>query len=151
MIKHRTVAFSALAMMLVGPSSMLHAESGSSSVRLFEFKPFQGNPLGILARSQPKTNSRAPGSITNIKPDADAARNPAGAMTKDGVVNDTRRDFGSFGIPYTTTRVQEGVRGADAGDAIVSARPIPTAPLDCSAAPILAAFARQVSFAGESC
>lgn len=116
MIKRRTVAFSALTLMLVGPTSMLHAGSSSSSVRLFEFKPFQGNPLGVLVRSKPKTNSRAPGSLTNIKPDANATSYPAGAMTKDGAVKDTRRDFGSFGIPYTTTRVQEGVRGADAED-----------------------------------
>ena len=116
MLKRRTIVLSTLTLMLFGSGGMPHAESHSSSVRLFEFKPFEGNPFGVLARAQPKNNPRAPGSIANIKPDADATRRAAGAMIKDGVVNDTRRDFGSFGIPYTTTRVQEGVRGADADD-----------------------------------
>ncbi|MGI9506313.1 MAG: trypsin-like serine peptidase, partial [Geminicoccaceae bacterium] len=117
MIEHRTAVLSALALLFAGQSGMLHAGDGASAVRLLELEPFQGNPAGVIARAQPKTNPRAPSSITSIKPDAAAADYPAGAMTRDGAVRDTRRDFGSFGIPYTTTRVQEGLRGVDAGDA----------------------------------
>jgi hypothetical protein len=43
-----------------------------------------------------------------------------GAMTEDGAVNEldfSARAFGSFGIPYTTTRVQDGKRSASAPSA----------------------------------
>ena len=38
----------------------------------------------------------------------------AGAMTREGMIPSTRA-FGSFGIPYTTTRVQDGARSAGIG------------------------------------
>ena len=42
-----------------------------------------------------------------------------GAMTKDGAIyqNNLQRAFGSFGIPYTTTRVQDGARSVSAAEA----------------------------------
>ena len=40
----------------------------------------------------------------------------AGAMTREGMVPSTRA-FGSFGIPYTTTRVQDGARSVGVGGA----------------------------------
>ena len=118
-VKSSTAAASALVLGLIIGVSAAHAGDGSSSVRLFDLKPFKGNPFGIIARAKPKTNPWAPSRIMNIRPDPDATRHPAGVMTKGGVVKagDNRRDFGSFGIPYTTTRVQEGARGVDAEDA----------------------------------
>jgi hypothetical protein len=40
----------------------------------------------------------------------------AGAMTREGMIPSTRA-FGSFGIPYTTTRVQDGARSVAVGGA----------------------------------
>ena len=40
----------------------------------------------------------------------------AGVMTSEGIIPSTRA-FGSFGIPYTTTRVQDGARSAGVGGA----------------------------------
>jgi hypothetical protein len=40
----------------------------------------------------------------------------AGAMTREGMIPSTKA-FGSFGIPYTTTRVQDGARSVSVGSA----------------------------------
>jgi Trypsin len=48
-----------------------------------------------------------------VVPDTEAGPYSAGAMTKSGIVEDTgSRAFGSFGIPYTSTRVQDGNQSA---------------------------------------
>jgi len=49
---------------------------------------------------------RAP-NVSRIKADTSAGPNAKGVMTPHGAESATRA-FGSFGIPYTTTRVQEG-------------------------------------------
>jgi hypothetical protein len=48
---------------------------------------------------------------STVTPDTEAGPDPDGAMTKDGIISSPRA-FGSFGIPYTTTRVQEGNQSA---------------------------------------
>lgn len=50
---------------------------------------------------------------STVMPDTEAGPYFAGAMTKNGIVEDIEsRAFGSFGIPYTTTRVQDGNQSA---------------------------------------
>ena len=50
---------------------------------------------------------------STVTPDTEAGPYAAGVMTKNGIVEDIEsRAFGSFGIPYTTTRVQDGNQSA---------------------------------------
>lgn len=54
---------------------------------------------------------RAP-NTSGVKADTTAGPNAKGVMTKDGPDYFTTRAFGTFGLPYTTTRVQEGNQSA---------------------------------------
>jgi len=69
-----------------------------SDAEVLALKPVV-NPLAI-----PNTDA--------VKADTKAGRHAKGVMTDKGAVTRTGRAFGSFGIPYTTTRVQEGNRSA---------------------------------------
>jgi V8-like Glu-specific endopeptidase len=65
----------------------------------------------------PVDNPLQPPNTSRMTPDTDAGPNAKGVMTEDGPVTEdddvsTRRAFGSFGIPYTTTRVQAGNQSA---------------------------------------
>lgn len=64
--------------------------------------------LGPLRNALPAPDTAA------VRPDADPGPFPGGAMTRDGIVAAPApgRAFGSFGIPYTTTRVQDGNQSA---------------------------------------
>lgn len=75
------------------------SERSLSKVELLRLKPVV-NPL-----QEPDTSM--------VTPDTEAGPYSAGAMTKNGIVEDIEsRAFGSFGIPYTTTRVQDGNQSA---------------------------------------
>ena len=60
---------------------------------------------------QPVANPLLPPSTAQMKADIGAGGNAKGVMTKDGA-KQAGRAFGSFGIPYTTTRVQAGNQSA---------------------------------------
>jgi V8-like Glu-specific endopeptidase len=45
---------------------------------------------------------------SGVTPDSEPGPNAAGVKTPEGITSDEARAFGSFGIPYTTTRVQDG-------------------------------------------
>lgn len=62
-----------------------------------------------ISRLGPVVNPLQPPSTAAVMPSTTAGPNPAGAMVRSGIVQDSgTRAFGSFGIPYTTTRVQDG-------------------------------------------
>jgi hypothetical protein len=62
---------------------------------------------------EPVVNPLQEPDTSTVTPDTEAGPYPAGAMTKKGIVEDIDlRTFGSFGIPYTTTRVQDGNQSA---------------------------------------
>lgn len=69
-----------------------------SDAEVLALKPVV-NPLAI-----PNTDA--------VKADTKAGKYAKGVMGKDGKIAKPGRAFGSFGIPYTTTRVQEGNRSA---------------------------------------
>lgn len=58
---------------------------------------------------------QAPDTST-VTADTESGPYADGAMTSDGLVSSPKA-FGSFGIPYTTTRVQDGAQSAGAGGA----------------------------------
>jgi Trypsin len=61
----------------------------------------------------PVVNPLAEPDTSTVMPDTEAGPFPSGAMSQDGIVGDVGpRAFGSFGVPYTTTRVQEGDQNA---------------------------------------
>ena len=62
---------------------------------------------------EPVVNPLETPDTSTVVPDTEAGPDPAGAMTKSGIVSDVEtKAFGSFGIPYTTTRVQDGNQSA---------------------------------------
>jgi len=62
-----------------------------------------------ISRLAPVVNPLQPPDTSAVMPSTTRSPNPGGAMFKGGMVqDDTARAFGSFGIPYTTTRVQDG-------------------------------------------
>jgi V8-like Glu-specific endopeptidase len=62
---------------------------------------------------EPVVNPLETPDTSTVVPDTEAGPDPAGAMTKSGLVSDVEtKAFGSFGIPYTTTRVQDGNQSA---------------------------------------
>ena len=62
-----------------------------------------------ISRLGPVVNPLQAPSTAAVMPSTTAGPNPAGAMLKGGIVQDAdTRAFGSFGIPYTTSRVQDG-------------------------------------------
>lgn len=65
---------------------------------------------GVLSPNKEVVNSLPAPDTTNIVAETDKAGSDVkGVMTKAGAVYDSStKAFGSFGIPYTTTRVQEG-------------------------------------------
>lgn len=66
-----------------------------------------------LLRLKPVVNPMQEPDTSTVMPDTEAGPYSAGAMTKNGIVEDIEsRAFGSFGIPYTTTRVQDGNQSA---------------------------------------
>jgi hypothetical protein len=66
-----------------------------------------------LSRLQPFTNPLPAPDTSSITADIGAGPYPSGARTRSGFVSGSNtRAFGSFGIPYTTTRVQDGNQSA---------------------------------------
>lgn len=66
-----------------------------------------------LLSLKPVVNPLQEPDTSTVMPDTEAGPNIAGAMTKNGIVEDIEsKAFGSFGIPYTTTRVQDGNQSA---------------------------------------
>jgi hypothetical protein len=66
-----------------------------------------------VQRLPPIHNPLLPPDTTAVVLDTEAPLHPPGAMTPDGIVGPVgTRAFGTFGIPYTTTRVQDGALGA---------------------------------------
>lgn len=66
-----------------------------------------------LLRLKPVVNPLQEPDTSTVTPDTEAGPHIGGAMTKNGIVEDIEsRAFGSFGIPYTTTRVQDGNQSA---------------------------------------
>ena len=66
-----------------------------------------------ISRLGPVVNPLQPPNTSAVVPSTTAGPNPGGAMVKGGVVQEAgTRAFGSFGIPYTTTRVQDGATSA---------------------------------------
>jgi V8-like Glu-specific endopeptidase len=68
-----------------------------------------------IAGLRAMTNPLESPDTTFVAPDTDAGPNSKGANTKAGIIAGTRSGmeaFGSFGIPYTTTRVQDGNQSA---------------------------------------
>ena len=64
-----------------------------------------------LSRLGPVVNPLQPPDTSSVTASTDPRPNRGGAMSKGGIVQDAGADaraFGSFGIPYTTTRVQDG-------------------------------------------
>lgn len=63
---------------------------------------------------KPVVNPLEAPDTSNVMADTMDGPDPAGVMTKNGPVyfTDSSRAYGSFGIPYTTTRVQEGNQSA---------------------------------------
>ena len=74
--------------------------------------PSQRSPshAEILSLEPVDNPLQAPDTST-VTPDTEAGPDSAGAMTQDGLLSEPRA-FGSFGIPYTTTRVQDGNQSA---------------------------------------
>ena len=65
---------------------------------------------GVLAL-KPVVNPLAAPDTSNVVADTGAGSDPQGVMTKNGPVSfgdESTRAYGTFGIPYTTTRVQTG-------------------------------------------
>jgi hypothetical protein len=66
-----------------------------------------------LLSLEPVVNPLEEPDTSMVTPDTEAGPYPGGAMTKFGIVEDfAPKAFGSFGIPYTTTRVQDGAQSA---------------------------------------
>jgi V8-like Glu-specific endopeptidase len=68
-----------------------------------------------LARLGPVENVLDPPDTSMVVPDTDAGPHAKGAKVRDVIVIDSdpsTRAYGSFGIPYTTTRVQDGNQSA---------------------------------------
>jgi hypothetical protein len=62
---------------------------------------------------KPVVNPLPSPDTSRVMPDTKAGPDLPGAMTKDGIiVGAAPRAFGSFGIPYATSRVQDGTRSA---------------------------------------
>ena len=71
----------------------------------------RASPAAVIdiSRLAPVVNSLQPPDTSAVTPSTTGGANPSGAMFKGGIVQaDNTRAFGSFGIPYTTTRVQDG-------------------------------------------
>jgi V8-like Glu-specific endopeptidase len=68
---------------------------------------------GELQSLPPVFNRLKAPDTSRVTPDTGAGPGLAGAKAKDGSIRDVApRAFGSFGIPYTTTRVQDGKQSA---------------------------------------
>jgi len=65
----------------------------------------------------PVVNPLAAPDTSAVTADTEPGPHAEGAMTTDGIVGSSSRAFGSFGIPYTTTRVQDGALLAGLGGA----------------------------------
>ena len=66
----------------------------------------------------PVVNPLQPPDASAVVADTEPGPYAPGAMTSEGMIMiPSTRAFGSFGIPYTTTRVQEGARSATVGGA----------------------------------
>ena len=62
-----------------------------------------------MSRLGPVVNPLQPPDTSALTPSTATTAHPSGAMSRSGIVQDVEaRAFGSFGIPYTTTRVQDG-------------------------------------------
>ena len=68
---------------------------------------------GELQSLPPVFNRLKAPDTSRVTPDTEAGPHLDGAKAKDGSIRDVApRAFGSFGIPYTTTRVQDGNQSA---------------------------------------
>jgi hypothetical protein len=66
-----------------------------------------------LQRLKPRANPLSKPDTSTVTPNTEPGPYAAGAMTKRGMVGNVgTKAFGDFGIPYTTTRVQDGNQGA---------------------------------------
>ncbi|SAL68702.1 trypsin-like serine peptidase [Caballeronia humi] len=66
-----------------------------------------------LLNSKPVVNRLYAPDTSSVTPNTDAGPYLPGVMTQKGIVTDTRpRAYGSFGIPFTSTRVQDGDQSA---------------------------------------
>jgi hypothetical protein len=75
----------------------------------------EGLPEAELLALGPVTNVLPPPDTSDVTPETEPMPYPAGVMTRHGPLMLTPgRAFGSFGIPYATTRVQEGNESAGA-------------------------------------
>lgn len=69
--------------------------------------------LDALSRLQPRVNPLYAPDTTNVVPDVGPTAGRAGVMVRNTRQDVTQsRAFGTFGIPYTTARVQDGVQSA---------------------------------------
>ena len=100
-----------IAVMTMG-ASLAYADADDAVVINSETSARSLSAAEVL-RLEPFVNPLEPPDTSTVMPDTEAGPYPAGAMTKSGSVSDVgSRAFGSFGIPYTSTRVQDGNQSA---------------------------------------
>ncbi len=117
---HRIVTASATVFFLASGISA-SAQSGDVSTKLFDLRSDRSvaNGDAIVKRAKAYVNPLAPPDISRLEFGGSNDFAFKGVMTEEGPVNkfdSVARAFGSFGVPYTTTRVEEGNRSVASED-----------------------------------
>jgi len=118
-VQNRLIATSAVFLFLTS-GGMVDGQTDTSSDRPSEVISGRLSSDGDVMRARARVNPLTAPDTSQAFAETDDGHSIRGVMTKDGPVDDTnnlQRDFGSFGIPYTTARVQEGNRSTQASDA----------------------------------
>jgi len=113
-------SFLAVTALVMSGTSPIHGEGGQAEARkdrdvvVSKGKSESRLTASEIARLKAMTNPLESPDTTWVTPDTDAGSNQKGANTKAGIIAGEvgTRAFGSFGIPYTTTRVQDGNQSA---------------------------------------
>jgi len=120
MTKLKSVAAASATIVFIACSASASAQT-TSSTKLIDLRSDRSlaNGDAIVKRAKAYVNPLDPPSISRITLESSSDVLVKGVMTEEGPVHEVdsvARAFGSFGVPYTTTRVQEGIRSVESQD-----------------------------------
>jgi V8-like Glu-specific endopeptidase len=105
---------SALTMLWAGNAAYATVNNDDDTVVSNKHRPQRSLTKAEIKRLQPHVNPLSAPDTSEVTADTVGGPHAAGVMTKNGIVQSVEtRAFGDFGIPYSTTRVQDGNQSAE--------------------------------------
>jgi hypothetical protein len=109
-MKKKTIFCSLIITIIFAVSLVYAAEVDVIVNKDFSFRSLSDSDIQKL---KPYKNPLKPPDISKVVPDTSRGPYPGGVMTKVGIIDNTEtRALGSFKVPYTTTRAQDGATSA---------------------------------------